>query len=444
MRPARIARKVRKRIEEAVASSGAAASRDRAVLGLSAGTGSASGPHVLLASAGAGNIGDQAMVEAFVERVAGPVTVLTRNPGDFAVPPGAADRVSFIALEHLLFGSGAARRADLERFGALVQDAASFSIIGADIMDGKYSPRASVRRSTLAEATAAAGIPTRILGFSWNGSPHRRARTALRRAADAGAIPLLRDPVSAERARNDGVDGVVDTADLVFTARTADDGVVERVLGAGRAKAGDHATTGVHAASVALVNASALVGRSLDQRAEYARIVAHLRSLGHTVVLLPHVSRPSSDDVAACRAVAETAAGDPGVVFVDRLLTPSEIRGLTSAASVVVTGRMHLAIMSIWAGVPAVTLATQGKVEGLMRLIDAPELCVVPGPQLADRVIAVIDRLETPGGARSAVSAAGPLLRTLSERNTEALAAGARPTDAQNPTGRVRVESAHP
>jgi colanic acid/amylovoran biosynthesis protein len=428
----RIIRKVRKRAEEIAAASAMSAAADRSAIALDAARATGVGPHVLLASAGAGNIGDQAMVEAFIEQVDGPVTVITRHEGDFAMPTGEDDRVTFTALEHLVYGSGPARRADLARFGALVQDAASFSVIGADIMDGKYSPRGSVRRATLAEAAAAAGVPTRILGFSWNAAPHRRAAAALRRAARAGVVPLLRDPVSAERARADGIEGVVDTADLVFTARTADDAAPRRILGP------------LVDGSSALVNVSALVGRSLDQRGEYAAIVRHLRALGHGVVLLPHVSRPSSDDIAACAAVAELLADDPGVVLVDRLLTPVEIRGLTRRASVVVTGRMHLAIMSIWARVPAVTLATQGKVEGLMRLIGAPELCVTPGPDLAERVIDVLDRLDpATSGIRAAVTDAGPVLRSLSERNTEALVASARPTDA-HPSDLIRADTTHP
>ena len=36
------------------------------------------------------------------------------------------------------------------------------------------------------------------------------------------------------------------------------------------------------------------------------------------------------------------------------------------------TGRMHLAVMALLAGTPPITVATQGKVEGLMRLFGSP------------------------------------------------------------------------
>ncbi|WP_395244570.1 polysaccharide pyruvyl transferase family protein [Agromyces sp. MMS24-K17] len=427
MNPRRIARKAQWKAAEIAAASAAGASRDRRRIAEAIATSSASArpataPHVLIASAGAGNIGDQAMVEAFVEHVDGPVVVITRAPDDFAVPPGAAGRVRFEVLPVLVYGAGRERLADLRRFGELLAGARSLSIIGADIMDGRYSPRASVRRSTLAEAAARAGLPSRILGFSWNGSPERRARAALHRAGAAGVDLLLRDPVSAVRARTDGVPRVIETADLVFLATTVDPSAADELLGA--APAGD--APEASDPPVALVNVSALVGRSLDQAAEYGRIIAALRADGYRVVLVPHVSRPSSDDVAACRQVAAAFTDDPDVRLVERLLTPAQIRGLAARTRLTVTGRMHLAIMSLHAGVPAITLATQGKVEGLMRLVGVPELCVEPGPDLAGRVLDVVGRLGDGGRARRAVQEAPARLRALAERNVAGL--GAEPS----------------
>jgi polysaccharide pyruvyl transferase WcaK-like protein len=39
---------------------------------------------------------------------------------------------------------------------------------------------------------------------------------------------------------------------------------------------------------------------------------------------------------------------------------------------------MHLAIIALSAGIPAITLATQGKVEGLMSMFGMPHLCIEP------------------------------------------------------------------
>ncbi|TNM61080.1 hypothetical protein FHN55_17885 [Streptomyces sp. NP160] len=344
--------------------------------------------HVLVGPPGAGNTGDLAMVEAFVENVSGRVVVVERNPGDLRLAPHLSASADVVSLPHLVYGRGAQRTRDLEAFAELLDTAASLSVVGADMLDGGYSLTGSVNRILLAELGALRGVPTRLLGFSWNASPRRPAARALRAAARAGAAPLLRDPHSAARARATGVPGVVETADVVFLARSADDGLAEQARAQTRRSG---------ARGLAVVNASALVGKRVDQVAEYRTLVEHLVASGLAVVLLPHVLRGTSDDLTACRAVAEAVAGDvpPGSVhLVERAPTPAEVRGLAASAQVVVTGRMHLAIMSLMAGVPAVTFSTQGKVSGLMEALGVPELCVEPAPGMGSRVISLLDSLQ--------------------------------------------------
>jgi polysaccharide pyruvyl transferase WcaK-like protein len=272
-------------------------------------------------------------------------------------------------------------------------------------MDGAYVLRASVNRASLAERLARLGWPTRIVGFSWNAAPHERAVAALRRAGDAGVRLYVRDPRSAERARADGL-AVLDSADIVFSARSRDDGIVQRLL----PDLGDD--------RLALVNASGLVG---DRLPAYGRAIEALRAAGHRVLVVPHVSRHGADDLPLCEALVK-AAGDPHVQLVPRLLAPAEIRGLAARASVTVTGRMHLAVMSLMAGASPVTVATQGKVEGLMDLFGTPELCVSPGSGFdAELAAAVATVIEREGQLRSRILAALEDVGRLSERNVEGL-----------------------
>src|SRR5215203_4033620 len=94
--------------------------------------------------------------------------------------------------------------------------ATSFSVIGADVMDGGYGFRSSTNRANLARRMAEIGVDCRILGFSWNASPDPRALSAVRRAAASGVATILRDPRSAGRAQSDGIEPVDEAADLVF------------------------------------------------------------------------------------------------------------------------------------------------------------------------------------------------------------------------------------
>lgn len=359
--------------------------------------------HLLIAAPGRGNIGDQALFEAFLENAPGPIIAIVRERDDFVVPEAVSAKVEVFPLPSLVYGEGPEHDAAIAAFVELLRGARSLSIIGADIMDGRYSLRGSVRRAALAEIGAREGVPTRIIGFSWNGSPSFGARRALVRASRAGVVPLLRDPRSAARAIEHGVDNVTPVADIVFAATTTD------------------ASVAIPDVPFAIVNVSGLIARTTDQTVQYRRIIDHLRSSGLHVVLLPHVIKDLSDDLVACRAVAAVVAG-PDVTLIDGLLPPAQVRALAARATVTVTGRMHLSIMSLMGGTPAVTLATQGKVEGLMELIGAPELCVSPTGDFAGPVIASLAHVMPASSAtRAAIIAGLPRVIDLARANTAGL-----------------------
>ena len=364
------------------------------------------GPHVLLAPPGGGNIGDQAMINAYLENVAGPVVMVVRR-GDAAVQqPIAGERVDCIELEHLVYGGGLMHLRDVVRFAQVLRGARSLSIIGADIMDGAYNAMASVHRANLASWSAAAGIDTRVLGFSWNGAPHPLASVALREASRNGVRLFLRDPISASRAREAGLENVQDVMDTVFAASRQEEGETLRRIQA-------FAQGGAYA----LVNASALVAAGVDQCDEYEAVVRTLLDRGLRVVLLPHVSRPSGDDKRELEAL-HARVTDPGVMRVNELLTPEQVRCIAQHARLVITGRMHLAILSLSGGTPAITLATQGKVEGLMQMFGTEELCIAPKAGFGARVVSLVRKLlDDQGRTEQQIVSRLPHVSLLSRRN---------------------------
>ena len=212
--------------------------------------------------------------------------------------------------------------------------------------------------------------------------------------------------------RDAGVEGVVETADIVFTDERRDDAAAAEIL---------KSVEG----SFALVNASGLIARSVDQVPEYAALVRALRERGLFVILVPHVLRSTADDLAACRAVADALPSE-GVVLIERALAPSTIRGLARRAELTVTGRMHLAIMSLAQGVPAITLATQGKVEGLMRLFEWPELCVTPRAGMGQEVVRVAEAALDDTGTRERIARGTARARALAEANIDQWAPASR------------------
>lgn len=332
--------------------------------------------HVLITAPGGGNIGDQAMFEAFVANSAGRVLAIVPSLGALKNPD--SNRVETMAMPALMQLTGVRHWADVWRLGRLVSQTRSLSVTGADIMDGGYNPVASVARWNLARCFAQKGVPSRLLGFSWNGRSPSIVAAYARAAHDAGVRALLRDPVSLRRIQADGLPNAVGTSDTVFRLTTTDSMIAR-----------SPEFKGFIDRPFAIVNASALVARGLDQIAELRGVVDALLASERNVVVLPHVQRGEHGDIEEGAQVAE-GYPDSRVLFVNRLLDPSEIRALTKNAEVVVTGRMHLAIMALSQGTPAFVVSTQGKVEGLAELFETPDLLLEPSPGFG---AAAIERL---------------------------------------------------
>lgn len=366
--------------------------------------GAPDGHHLLVAPPGGGNIGDQAMVEAFLEQTDRRVLVLEHSAGAVQVPAAHAARTRVRTLPALVYGGGLPHLRDVLRLRRLLRRARSLSVVGADLMDGGYGDRGARTLARTAELAERAGVPARVLGFSWSDSPHPRARRAMRRASRAGVRLMVREPRSADRAQADGLAGVVQVADTVFSASAVDHRETDRL------------TAGLD--RYVVVNVSGLLHARRDLLEPFTALVASLRERGLAVVVLPHVRRPGGDDVAVCRLLAERFDADPGVRLVDRICTPAQVRSLVSAAHLVVTGRMHLAVLALSRRVPAVCLASQGKVEGLMELVGTPQLVVQPDEHLEQRLLAVTARaLDRREALARTVRDRTDGLRRLSRRN---------------------------
>ena len=239
-------------------------------------------------------------------------------------------------------------------------------------MDGAYNVSASVNRSNIACLSAIRGVDSRILGFSWNSNPNIYAKKALKRAGDSGVRIFARDPVSHKRLALDGITNVEQASDIVFSAHKYDQIDIAKFF-----------PKGIHS-NLVLINVSGLIGSTwqfggLDSYIkEYEIIVRKLLSNNFSILLVPHVVREgAANDMPFCRELYARFKSED-VALVDRVLTPAEVRGLVRLSVLTVTGRMHMAIISLSQNVPAITLATQGKVEGLYRLIGTPDMCINP------------------------------------------------------------------
>ncbi|MBO1267722.1 polysaccharide pyruvyl transferase family protein [Arthrobacter sp. PO-11] len=316
-------------------------------------------------------------MEATLYALHGPVTVLATSESALVIPEADRERVRFESIAGFTYLPPLLRIPAAIRFVRILAAGRSLSVIGADLMDGAYNAGASLARSSGLWLAAKQGIPSVLLGCSWAGSAVPTCTLALKRAGAAGAHLNFRDAISQRRAAASGIAGARLTSDIVFgdvriesTHRLSS--FVETSRNEGR--------------RVALVNASGLVGKRIDQKGEYVDIVKSLLSSHFSVILLPHVFRSTGDDLHECQGILE-ALNEPGVMLVDSMLRPSEIRALCRDSDLVVTGRMHLAVMALGQGVVPITLGTHGKVEGLYQHFDGLDFCVEPTVGFGQRVV---------------------------------------------------------
>lgn len=100
-----------------------------------------------------------------------------------------------------------------------------------------------------------------------------------------------------------------------------------------------------------------------------ALISSHLAH-NTSFVLLPHDSRKAPSDETLAAAISAAVGSSDHLLLVERILMPDEVVELASRVDFVITGRMHLAILSAIAGTPAIAISYQGKIEGLYRNLD--------------------------------------------------------------------------
>ncbi|MDI9894218.1 polysaccharide pyruvyl transferase family protein [Rhodococcus sp. IEGM 1381] len=321
--------------------------------------------HILVVGPGSGSVGDQAMFEAFANNVSGNVVVLMRDAtvltnGNTRQPDGS----SFIEMPSLLYGNLPNFLKDLVRTLILTIKSDTVSVVGADVMDGAYSRRASIRRFQVPFILSFAGLDARVLGFSWNESPPEDVTRKMRAVSKRVAL-YARDPLSAERLRANGGLNVHMVADLAFLVQ-GDPAAIEQQDGLElwlreqrQAKR-----------TVAIVNLSSTLAGKFDQLGLFVPLIAGKLDNNFAFILLPHDSRGDQSDEKLAAIAHEMLDFDPRVFVVNHIVPPAHVAGIASKADFVLTGRMHLAILSATACTPSLSISYQGKVEGLYRMLE--------------------------------------------------------------------------
>jgi polysaccharide pyruvyl transferase WcaK-like protein len=240
-------------------------------------------------------------------------------------------------------------------------------VLGADVLDGYYSPVDAARMLLVADLMAAFGAKVSVLGFSFNSRPARALREVFR-LLDPGVVLNLRDSISLRRFDDFAQKRARLVADAAFmlTPRTETAAVKEIAATIARQRE--------QGRKVFVFNIHPMLFKKpepakLQQMNELAAGAMERLAREHNVswLLLAHDYRPGIADDNCLRPLADRLRPTLGehVHHVDQVLSAGEIKAAVGLVDGVITGRMHLAIAALGQGTPVAAITYQDKFQGL-------------------------------------------------------------------------------
>lgn len=243
-------------------------------------------------------------------------------------------------------------------------------ILGADCMDGFYSPHISLMLLALHDLlTNATGIDSRLLGFSYNNHPSKLINGAFKICGN-GLKLGLRDSYSLERFKKfTGADAeLVADAAFMLEASTdfADFASIKTIVD--KAKADGMTVIGFnfHPMLRKYDNEQQIKDDALIIAKNLQDIL--LRHPEVYFLLIPHDDRSRISDNIVLSVIDKylDEAGLNGRKHrIEKVYRANEIKGICTLIDGLVSSRMHLAIAALGQGKPVMAASYQGKFEGL-------------------------------------------------------------------------------
>jgi colanic acid/amylovoran biosynthesis protein len=114
---------------------------------------------------------------------------------------------------------------------------------------------------------------------------------------------------------------------------------------------------------------------------KYTELVAHsidefIERNNANALLIPHVTRPDSDDIRISKEIHSKVRRKDKVNLIENHYTADEIKGIISFCDVFVASRMHASIASVSLGIPTVVLAHTHKYQGVLANMMGPETLI--------------------------------------------------------------------
>ncbi len=395
---------------------------------------------LIVPPAGPGSLGDEAMVEGVAGALAAgghtPVRLVAREGKE---PWPSVEHVD----EQLAVPRGGVRR--LLWFIRQAHRHERVFVVGADCVDGHYSPQNSVQLLLMADLAARAGSVSTLLGSSYKDNAHPSTAWMLRTMSHRVRL-CARDPVSGERmkAASGRTPRVVADAAFLLQPGTITDDLRPTIDWIDRQHSAGRVVLGVN------FNRQVLTPDREDDRARllesYASTLARLAREDDSIALLmiPHDYRSETSDLTQGLELLDALRDeidDERVECVPGRQSPGRLKAVADRVDAVLTGRMHFAIASLGRGAPVACVSYQGKFEGLMShfglegVIISPDEAIDPD-KLFRLVRSLLDRRVA---LALTIRQALPRVRAMSLEN---LPENARPAVQGGPSPQLEAEPA--
>lgn len=363
----------------------------------------------------AGSLGDLAMLaglmRALRQRYVGAEFTLVGTDGHRVTVPGTGE----IEVQAAWHGAAGAHA-----FDRLIRTHQGLFVMGADILDGKYGAAQVARIAAYGNHSVKLGIPTTLLGFSFNNRPRWTSRHALSRLHRDVTVNV-RDAASLERfTRLVGMPAQL-CADCAFLMPPADEGAdtateawIAQQRTAGRIPIGVNLNAHAFSPILAHLDMDSLISGIAD------RLVRSAQRHALAILLIPHDFKPDSGDLVMLKALSRHlhAAGWAPVRTIETRHA-DQVKRIAGQLDLVLTGRMHLAIAALGSGTPVLSITYQDKFEGLYQHFELPSEHTLKADEcLGDGFCAKLDTaLAQRHANRARIAARLPYVLTLAERN---------------------------
>lgn len=298
--------------------------------------------------------------------------------------------------------------------------------LGADVMDGYYSPLSSLRLLATADLLVRRGVRGALLGFSFNETPNRQLKYVFDRVCVRLAVNV-RDGISFERFRKFSSASALLVADAAFMldADERSSRVLEIAAWVKRRRANGDIVIAFNIHPMLIRQASDVDVKTLTDSAIEA-LERFTQSRPVSLLFLAHDYRVRDGDDVCLEPVhlALQNTLEERILYPRNKMCAAELKAISGLVDGVVTGRMHLAIASLGMGVPVAALTYQDKFHGLFDHFGLPSSLLLK-PQdamrpemlfaLLGRFVAQLPQL------RETVATALPRVRTASRKNLRGL-----------------------